>query len=141
MADGMDMTYEELYSRISNGAYNVDWGAFPPVPNRLSANTIIDENQTVVWNRAQVDKHNEARAAIMQERRQAEIAMEAKFAADAKAFAAGALQMHCPKILSLVYDRAYEQGHSGGYAEVLSCLQDICSFVYDILDAMPRRWR
>ena len=69
MADGMDMTYEELYSRISNGAYNVDWGAFPPVPNRLSANTIIDENQTVVWNRAQVDKHNEARAAIMQERR------------------------------------------------------------------------
>lgn len=43
-----------------------------------------------------------------------------------------------PSVHSIIYSKAYEEGHSGGFSEIYHWYEELAGFVYDIIKAIKK---
>lgn len=98
------------------------------------ANHVFDENQSVKWNRERVLALNTLTKDILASMRK-EIAdlyshldnMLVQYICDEYGFS--------QSVALLIFGRSFEEGHSGGYFEVLSCVQSNADFARSVISA------
>lgn len=126
------MTFEEIHDKITMGQY--DHPRFEVTP-KLSSSYIIDENQTVVWNRERVKELNKEREVKIKEYKDKCNAIDKMFNTDC--VTAIIEDINVPdvvarRILEFAVDICgYTSAH-----ETISYVEDICLFVEDILKYM-----
>jgi len=126
------MTFEEIHDKIIRGQYN--YPHFEVTP-KLSSSYIIDENQTVVWNREKVEELNKEREAKIKEYNDRCNAIDKTFNTDCVAAIIEDINVSdvvARRILKFAIDMY-------GYTvlpETISYVEDICLFVDDILKYM-----
>lgn len=125
------MTFDELNVNIANGAYEPH---YENPPAALSLTHVEDETKSVIWNREFVRARNAKRALVQAQNRENENEVYRRFTEDLITAAMNEYGMS-RKEASVVASKAYEEGHSAGYGEVLSCAQDLCGFWEDMCNA------
>lgn len=133
-------TYEELMKFIRekreeiSSLYNERQEFFRQNPE-LPANAVLDEEKSVRWNREEVEHRNRSRkakfASYMTKINRCERDIDQKirdFVREEYGFSEA--------VTNIVFNEAYEAGHSGGYEEVISSAREYASFAERIIDAM-----
>lgn len=125
------MTMEEVKQKLNDGEYKT---TCVPKFRRYPVGYIFDENQSVVWNRKEVERCNE-------EYRREQENIRKEFAAKSVAFEEDVISSlqsdyNFSKARSvLIYREAYDRGHANGYYEVISQAEILAEFVEKILAA------
>lgn len=126
------MTFEEIHDKITTGQYNHPHFEVTP---KLSNNYVIDENQTVVWNREKVKELNKEREVKIKEYKDECNAIDKTFNTDCVAAIIEDINVSdivARRILEFAVDICgYTSAH-----ETISYVEDICLFVEDILKYM-----
>jgi flagellar biosynthesis/type III secretory pathway protein FliH len=124
------MDFNTIKIKISQEVYNVQYPY--PRESKLLDGYVFDENKTVKENRLMVEKYNEdidtkKRAYSKEEDRLSKqfendvveaIVSEGEFSKEAA---------------QAIYNRAYEEGHSAGYEEVVNIADDLMQFVQEVI--------
>lgn len=126
----MTKTLDEVKEAVFNGDF--DWNVVPP--RRLSANHIIDENQSVVWNREQVAIKNEEAWEIAQEARAKRTELHNQMINEISEAVANENQMTVAQAEILV-NTAWQKGHSAGMYEVFGELEDLIFMIGNFMQA------
>lgn len=93
---------------------------------------IFDEEQSVKWNREQVEAHNTDIKRQKDDYSSGEMKAHAFFADCLKAAITHETGLTLEKA-EVIYQKAYADGHSGGYQNVIAYASELCDFVSDIL--------
>lgn len=123
------MTFEEIHDKITMGQYS--YPHFKRTP-KLSSSYIIDENQTVVWNREKVNELNKEREVKIKEYKDKCNAIDEMFNTDCVTAITEDINVSdvvARRILEFAVDIC---GHTSAH-ETINYVQDICLFVEDIL--------
>ncbi|WP_301003234.1 hypothetical protein [uncultured Duncaniella sp.] len=125
------MTYCDVWEKLRTDQYTADYSDLPHL-EKWPIDKIIDPDKSVNWNRQQVEDHNARRSQVMQERRQREAACHQQFSDDLHQYIADELEVPADgKVASLVYNKAWEDGHAAGYNEVLYHANDYIQLIRD----------
>lgn len=116
----MTKTIEQVKEAVFNGEF--DWHV--TVPRKLSANHIIDENQSVKWNREQVEAHNENVTQVQKETRQKRNELHNKMMSEIAEAVANEENMTVNQA-NVLLNEAWDRGHSSGMQEVFGELEDL----------------
>lgn len=116
----MTRTLNQVRDAVFNGDF--DWNVVPP--RRLSVGHIIDENQSVVWNREQVAIHNENATNQNREARQRRNELQQQMMSEIAEAVANENNMTVAQAQVLL-NEAWNRGHSAGMHEVFSELEDL----------------
>lgn len=126
------MTFEEIYDKITMGQYSYPHLKVTP---KLSSSYVIDENQTVVWNREKVNELNKEREAKIKEYNDKCNAIDETFNTDCITAITEDINVSdvvARRILRFAIDTCdYTPTH-----ETINYVEDICLFVEDILKYM-----
>lgn len=105
-----------------------------PLVGKVPTNHVFDENQSVKWNREQVEAHNRKHDQEVKDlntkknKRRDELMEEICYKIvhelDFRINTDGAKK---------IFNRAYEQGHSNGIIEVFYHLEELVSLFYEVL--------
>lgn len=102
---------------------------------KLPDNYVFDENESVKWNREKVIAHNKLANNAKKEYYDKLNTVNVAFATMVRQEIQSELDVS-DKAASIIYDKAYEDGHADGYHEVVYCAQTYCEFISRILNAM-----
>lgn len=97
----------------------------------LPSTEIIDENQTVIWNRNKVQEINKLRSEKQKEYSKKQSEIYSEFERECIILASKNLP---DKIAQLCWSKAYEDGHSGGFEEIAAELEEYVDFAKSILE-------
>lgn len=113
------------------------WDEMPRKPQDMTRYPnyyIIDENQTVKWNREEVKKNNELYDKKVQElnfeRNKFRDSIHEKIYKYIKDLLNDKITI---KQAILIYNYAYDQGHPGGWHDVCCCIDELVDFVYNFM--------
>lgn len=95
---------------------------------------VIDENLSIKENRIQVEALRDKTLAQKQQARDAKRKLDEDTAATIMAYIASEFNLNLVQA-RFVYARAYDDGHSSGFEEVLTDANEYGSFARDILDS------
>lgn len=101
----------------------------------LSEDFIFDENQSVKWNRQKVQEHNELAQQAKKVYRDKMNEIDRWFSKQTQEAIQNEIHVS-EKAASIIFNQAWEDGHSNGYHEVVLYAQRYCEFVQQILNAM-----
>ena len=130
----------EEYEKAAQMSCTVSLDEFPI----YKEGDIIDENQTVIWNREEVVKRKKAREdAIKKNKRIRELAIESIECIIINLTAVelmkrdivknGDIKRAVEKAI-LIYDKAWDIGHSYGMHEVCVCVSDFIDLIEEVLE-------
>ena len=126
------MTFKEIHDKITMGQYN--YPHFEVIP-KLSSSYVVDENQTVVWNREKVKELNKEREAKIKEYKDKCNAIDETFNTDCITAITEDINVSdivARRILRFAIDIC---GCTAAH-EIINYVQDVCLFVEDILKYM-----
>ena len=127
------MNFLELTSKIRSGAYQVTT-PYPQRVKHLALDSIIDENQTVIWNRNEVLRRN-IEACKAHDQAVAAYRADANVKGQAErddTIAAIMNEGFAHDQAEAIYSYAYEHGHSSGASEIVAVAQNTCEFVREL---------
>lgn len=124
------MDARTIRGKINNNEYRskIEY----PKEKKLNENHIFDENQTVKWNRDEVNRYNESIDKQLQEYDNSEHSGNNNFQEDVIAYLIEEYGFN-KEMASKVFYKAYEDGHSCGYSEVLTYAMDYGEFVDEVI--------
>lgn len=128
------MTFDTILDTMRNPNF------FPNYPEGDSARLlpddfIFDENQSVKWNRQKVQEHNELAQQAKKIYRDKMNEIDRWFSKQTQEAVQNEIHVS-EKAASIIFNQAWEDGHSNGYHEVVWYAQKYCEFVQQILNAM-----
>lgn len=135
----MSTTFEETRNFIKEQQYiitklrtqlNSFYGTHPQLP----ADTIIDEQQPVIWNRDEVKRQNKAIEDFVTSTMATINECHKNIAQKMKDYIQSEYQVSAA-IADIIFNAAYAEGHSAGYYEVLAYINDFADFAISILNA------
>lgn len=101
---------------------------------KFSENHIFDEDKSVRWNREEVERQNNNRLAQIKAYRESEAQGEKDFRDDVIQYLLENYRINKnQKIAERIFSKAYDDGHSGGYGEVLTHAEEIADLIEDVL--------
>lgn len=125
-----ELTFDDMYQMERDGEFE-NKVPYPKTAPVLAVHT-FDENQSVRWNREKAEAHN-AEIKNQHDAYKKGVGEAFNFFYDCLVAAimqdTGLVKEKSQKI----YNKAYEDGHSGGFSEVISHASELCDFVTDIL--------
>lgn len=108
---------------------------YRPAKKYLKEGTILDENQSVVWNREQVELSRKEYDKAIKELREKHARIEAKARAAAYQYIQENLDSDFPtEKCAILFGKAYERGHSSGYHEIMYYVDEYIDFLNDMLE-------
>lgn len=126
------MDSNEIRDKILNKEYETDMEY--PKESRFSSNHIFDEEQSVRWNREEVERRNAEIENKKDEYRKARGDKFDEFVKDVKDMLIEHYNINENKeIADKIYNKGYEDGHSGGMYEILNIVEDYGDFAEDII--------
>ena len=107
----------------------------PEIPSfkKLKIGTIIDEDKSVKWNREEVERINkeyDEEVTRLRNQQQWAINQVEKQIYELIAECTGISIEKAPKVWSMVY----AEHHSGGLYEIFGALDEMCDFLYELLN-------
>lgn len=128
------MTFDIILDTMRNPNF------FPNYPNDDSAKLlpkdfIFDENQSVKWNRQKVQEHNELAQQAKKIYRDKMNEIDRWFSEQVQEAIQNEIHVS-GKAVSIIFNQAWEDGHSNGYNEVIHYAERYCEFIQSILNAM-----
>lgn len=128
------MTFEDIVDTMRNPNF------FPKYPKddsvKLLQDTyIFDENQSVKWNRQKVQEHNELAQQAKKIYRDKMSEIDRWFSEQVQEAIQNEIHVS-GKAASIIFNQAWEDGHSNGYHEVIHYAERYCEFIQSILNAM-----
>lgn len=127
------MTFEDILDIMRNPNF------FPNYPDsdstKLSYDFIIDENQSVKWNRQKVQEHNELAQQTKKIYRDKMNEIDRWFNEQVQEAIQNEIHVS-EKVAGIIFNQAYEDGHANGYNEVIHYAERYCEFIQSILNAM-----
>ena len=124
------LSYDDIYDALEKEYYNVD--AQRPKFERYAENHIFDENMSVKWNREEAARRNQAYEDALNAYYAIQNEADKKFQKDLILAIMNDTGFSYEKA-EMIYSKAYDTGHSGGYYEVVSDAIEIADFVYDFI--------
>jgi TPR repeat protein len=124
------MDFQEIKDRVNSGAYETKISYNTSA--RLAEDAVIDENQTVVWNRRMVKEHNDKIIMYHKEYQADQNRLANQFSIDLISAIAEDLSI-TPEKAQHIYSKAYADGHSDGYYNVVIHAEELCDMVSQIL--------
>lgn len=126
------MENRDYYIGLLDSAYMISTN---PSRKLLRAGTIIDENKSVVWNREQViaenNKYHEEVTQLRDMKNNQILEAQDKiideYIADELDYSMSHMAM------AVIFNQAYMLGHSGGANQIFNHLDELISFVNDLL--------
>lgn len=101
----------------------------------LPENHIIDEEKSVRWNREEVVRRNNSRKGKAASYKVKISKCETDIAEKIREYIQTTYKFG-PRIAELIYNEAYEDGHAGGYDEVITYAEQYADFAEKLIDAM-----
>lgn len=128
------MTFEDILDTMRNPDF------FPKYPKGDSAKLlpedfIFDENQSVKWNSQKVQEHNELAQQAKKTYRDKMNEIDRWFSKQTQEAIQNEIHVS-GKAASIIFNQAWEDGHSNGYNEVIHYVEQYCEFIQSILNAM-----
>lgn len=118
------LTIEEIRERLNEGYYDCKV-PFPDFKGRLKPDHIINEDWSIKKNREMVKEHNEKINNSYKEYNDESRRVSKLFKDDCiKAIKNGSIIKFDDNQAGIVFNKAYEHGHSGGHYEVIGYLVD-----------------
>lgn len=124
------LTFGDVEEMLLNGEFK-NKIAYPTVVP-LKDSYIFDENQSVKWNRKQVETHNSDVKRQKEEYNSEERKAYNLFAESLKAAIAYDTGLSLEKA-EIIYTKAYDDGHCDGYRSVIIHASDLCDFVTELM--------
>lgn len=126
------LDYEVIIDRIKNNEYETKI-EYPKL-TRYRADTIIDEDETVRWNREEVKKRNNARMEALDEYRnslyEGELAFKEDLASYLVTYNEDTINMEQARV---IVKRAWMEGHSDGLKNVLDISDELAELVVEVI--------
>lgn len=124
------LTFGDVEEMLRNGEFE-NKITYPTVAP-LKDSYIFDENQSVKWNRKQVETHNADVKRQKEEYNSGERKTYNLFAESLKAAIAYDTGLSLEKA-GIIYMKAYDDGYSDGYRSVITHASDLCDFVTELM--------
>lgn len=122
---------DDIIGAVRNGAYKSKL-PFPSTPP-WDVDHVFDEEQSVRWNREQAKRLNDARKRQRDDWYADQALCDARFRNDLIAAIAYEYDLNAAQS-SVVFDKAYDEGHSAGYEEVCLEAHSFAGFARKILE-------
>lgn len=122
-----------IRQRIENGYY-VNTKEYPKKTENMRAGYITDEDKSVRWNKEQVDLANINYKKAQDEYNEEENRVENLFRQDIIDYLMNFYNLN-EKAALVIFNKAYESGHSDGYMCILNYVYDYIEFIADVIDA------
>lgn len=127
--------FENIRDNIDAGKYNakIPWPSKETYPVYPKGH-IFDVKQSVEWNAAKNEEYQKRRTYAIFEHRKSEKAAREVFETDI----AAAVQNEFKLTMAqgrLIFQYAWDEGHSAGLLEVLQKAQEVAEFVKSVIDA------
>ena len=126
------MTFEEIHNKIIMGQYSYPY--FKRTP-KLSSSYVVDENQTVVWNRERVKELNKEREVKIKEYKDKCNAIDEMFNTDCVTAITEDINVS-DVVARRILEFAIDICGCTAVHETINYVGDICLFVEDILKYM-----
>ena len=128
------MTFEDIIDKMRAPDF------FPKYPDKdsitvLPKDFIFDENQSVKWNRQKVQEHNEVAQQAKKLYRDRMNEIDRWFSNQVQEVIQNELQVS-EKAASIIFNQAWDEGHSAGYQEVVHYAEQYCEFIQQVLNTM-----
>lgn len=128
------MTFDDILDKMRAPNF------FPKYPSSDSIKSlphdfIFDENQSVKWNRQKVQERNEVAQQAKKLYRDRMNEIDRWFSKQVQEVIQNELQVS-EKAASIIFNQAWEEGHSTGYQEVVHYAEQYCEFIQQILNTM-----
>ena len=125
-----ELSYQDIYDALEEGYYNPK--AQKPKFERYADNYVFDENMSVKWNREEAARRNKAYKDALNAYYAIQNENDKKFQEDL--ILAIMNDTNFPRAKAeMIYSKAYDTGHSGGYYEVVNHAAEIADFVCDFV--------
>ena len=126
------MTFEEIHDKITMGQYS--YPPFEATP-KLSSSYVINENQTVIWNREKVKELNKEREAKIKEYKDKCNAIDEIFNTDCVTAITEVINVS-DVMARRILQFAVDTGGCLGVHGTVSFVEEVCLFVKDIFKYM-----
>ena len=124
------LSYQDIYDALEKGYYNPD--AQRPKFEKYAENHIFDENMSVKWNREEAVRRNQAYKDALNAYYAIQNEKDREFQEDL--ILAIMNDTNFPRAKAkMIFSKAYDTGHIGGYYEVVSDAMELADFVYDFI--------
>ena len=125
-----ELSYNDIYDALEKGYYKSN--VQRPKLERYAENHIFDENMSVKWNREEAARRNQAYKDALNAYYAIQNEKDKKFQEDL--ILAIMNDTNFPRAKAeMIFNKAYDTGHSGGYYEVVNDAAEIADFVYDFV--------
>ena len=125
-----ELSYQDIYDALGEGYYNSN--AQRPKFERYADNHVFDENMSVKWNREEAARRNQAYKDALRAYYAIQNENDKKFQEDLVLAIMNDTNFSRLKA-EMIYYKAYDMGHSGGYNEVVNYAMEIADFIYDFI--------
>lgn len=121
------MTYDEMMENINGDKYKPVYEEVPPI---LKVGHVFDREMSAAWNEQQVLDNNKVSQAVRMRNYEANSNASNLFMCDLK----GYIKQDCDfsltdEQINLIAERAYSEGHSSGYCEVVNKVDELTAFI------------
>lgn len=124
------LSYQDIYDALGEGYYSSN--AQMPKFERYAENHIFNEKKSVKWNREEVARRNQAYKDALNAYYAIQNEKDKEFQEDL--ILAIMNDTNFPRTKAeMIFNKAYDRGHSAGYYEVISYAMEIADFVYDFI--------
>lgn len=130
------MTYEQIYTNIQNGVYEVEQSC--PLMKKKPLDYVFDENKSVKWNKEQVHIWNKEVEKSYDEYNKKELNVQNLFKQHCISYICEEVK-GTEKTNTFIYSKAWDLGHSAGYYSILQKIVNLCEFVSTIF--MYESWK
>ena len=120
-----------IKERIENGYYDNKL-PFPRMDEKTKDGYITDENKSVKWNKEQVEKNREGVKLAQMAYHSEETKKYNLFMQDIKD-AVKLWYKYSDKQIDLIFNKAWDEGHSNGYRSVVDEVVNILEFTEDFI--------
>ena len=125
------MILAKVYNNRNEEKYCVS-KPFPRKEPNVIDGYITDENKSVKWNKEQVERNKQIYNQKIQEYRDEENRIYEMFVKDIEIEASLYTDLNKQQI-DLLLNKAWEEGHSEGYLEVINIMEELLTLVTDVL--------
>ena len=122
-----------IRQRIENGYY-VNTKEYPKKTENMRAGYITDEDKSIKWNKEQVELANQEYNKKRREYMEKGHRLAALFKQDIIDYLMNFYNLN-EKAALVIFNKAYEEGHSDGYICILDYVYDYIEFIADVIDA------
>jgi hypothetical protein len=124
------MCFDNVYEMISNGDFENKMEY--PKSSSYRDNHVFDENQTVKWNKEKVISENEKLKQRKMDYHNESYRLSNYFHECVVKAIIEDTKLQQDKA-EIIFTKAYDDGHSEGYRNVVSEACDLCDFIYEVM--------